>query len=230
MTFIKGIDRNQKIMFPEYIEDYIDEDNIIRVIDAYVDTIDFRDMGFTKSIEFRPGAPSYHPGTLLKLYLYGYSNGIRSSRKLEREANINIELMWLLRKLAPDFKTIADFRKENKEQLVKIFEDFTLLCQELGLFGEELIAVDGTKIKANNSKRNNYNKNKIERQLRYIEEKTEEYLKSLDKNNEEESEIKYSADEIKEKLELLKKRKEKYEEMEKELEKTGEKELSTTDP
>lgn len=203
MAFIKGIDRNQKIMFPEYIEDYIEEDNPVRVIDEYVDTLDFKRMGFTKSEEVRPGAPGYHPSTLMKLYLYGYLNGIRSSRKLENETKRNIEVIWLLRKLQPDFKTISDFRKENKNNLIKVFKDFSLLCKELGLYGEQLIAVDGTKIKANNSRENNYNQKKINRQLKYINEKTQEYLNVLEENDlKEENQAKYSAEEIREKIQF----------------------------
>ena len=204
MVFIKGIDRNQKMMFPEYIEDYIKKDNTIIVIDEYVNTLDFKEMNFTKSTEHRPGAPGYHPSAIMKLYLYGYLNGIRSSRKLEKETNRNVEVMWLLGKLEPDFKTIADFRKENRNNLRKVFEDFTLLCKQLDLFGKELIAVDGTKIKANNSKRNNYNKKKIERHIKYIDEKADEYLKALEENDlEEEKARKYTPEELKEKIEIF---------------------------
>lgn len=231
MAFITGIDRNQKIMFPEYVEDYVEEDNPIRVIDEYVETLNFIEMGFTKTTEIRPGAPGYHPSILMKLYLYGYSNGIRSTRKLESEANRNIEVMWLLRRLKPDFKTIADFRKENRNNLVKVFKDFSLLCKELGLYGKELIAVDGTKFKANNSKRNNYNQKKIDRQVKYIDEKTQEYLKALENNDStEENQVKYSSEEIKEKLEYLKQRKKTYEAIEQELKESGETEISTVDP
>lgn len=231
MAFITGIDRNQKIMFPEYVEDYIEEDNPVRVIDEYIETIDFSEMGFTKTRENRPGAPGYHPSSLMKLYLYGYLNGVRSSRKLKNEAKRNIEVIWLLRKLKPDFKTIADFRKENKNNLIKVFKDFSLLCKELGLYGQELIAVDGTKIKANNSRKNNYNKKKIDRQVKYIDEKTQEYLKALEANDsKEEKQVKYNAQELKEKIEFLKKRKENYENLEKELDKSGEREISTVDP
>lgn len=231
MAFITGIDRNQKIMFPEYVEDYVEEDNPIRVIDEYVETLNFIEMGFTKTTEIRPGAPGYHPSILMKLYLYGYANGIRSTRKLESEANRNIEVMWLLRRLKPDFKTIADFRKENRNNLVKVFKDFSLLCKELGLYGKELIAVDGTKFKANNSKRNNYNQKKIDRQVKYIDEKTQEYLKALENNDStEENQVKYSSEEIKEKLEYLKQRKKTYEAIEQELKESGETEISTVDP
>lgn len=231
MAFITGIDRNQKIMFPEYVEDYISDDNPIRVIEEYVETINFKEMGFTKTTEIRAGAPGYHPSILMKLYLYGYLNGIRSTRKLENEANRNIEVMWLLRRLKPDFKTIADFRKENRSNLVRVFKDFSFLCKELGLYGKELIAVDGTKIKANNSKRNNYNQKKIDRQVKYIDEKTQEYLKALEESDlTEESQVKYSSEEIKEKLEYLKQRKNAYEAIEQGLKESGETEISTVDP
>lgn len=231
MAFIKGIDRNQRIMFPEYVEDYVDNNNPVRVIDEYVETLDLKGMGFTKAKEIRQGAPGYHPSTLMKLYLYGYLNGIRSSRKLENEAIRNIEVIWLLRKLQPDFKTIADFRKENRGNLKKVFKEFSLLCRELGLYGQELIAVDGTKIKANNSKRNNFNQKKIDRQIKYIDEKTQEYLKALEENDSKEGKsVKYNAEELKEKIEFLKKRKREYENLEKELKESGETEISTVDP
>ncbi len=231
MAFIKGIDRNQKIIFPEYIEDYITEDNPIRVIDEYVDTLDFEKLEFTKTKEFRRGAPGYHTSTLLKLYLYGYICGIRSSRKLENETKRNIEVMWLLKKLQPDFKTIADFRKDNKNSLKGVFKDFTLLCKQLELYGETLIAVDGTKIKANNSKRNNFNQKKIDRHIKYIDEKTEEYLMALEKSDSvEATHRQYTPEQLSEKIELMKQRKEEYEQLSKKLQETGETEISTVDP
>lgn len=231
MAFIKGVDRNQRLMFPEYVEDYIAEDNPVRVIDEYVETLDFKEMGFTKVIEIRPGAPGYHPSILMKLYLYGYLNGVRSSRKLENETHKNIEVMWLLGKLQPDFKTIADFRKENKKNLKKVFKDFSLLCRELDLYGGILIAVDGTKFKANNSKRNNYNQKKIDRQIKYIDEKTQEYLNALEDNDaKEKGEVKPSVEELQEKIKTLKERKEIYENLEKELNESEETQISTVDP
>ena len=230
MAFIEGVNRNQKMIFPEYIEDSISEDNPVRVIEAYVDTLNLKEMGFTKTNEYRCGAPSYNPKDLLKLYIYGYMNAVRSSRKLEKETYRNIEVMWLLRKIQPDFKTIADFRKENKSKLKKIFKDFALLCKELELYGENLIAVDGTKIKASNSKKNNYNDKKIRRQIKYIEEKAEEYFEMLDESDREEiTERKYTKEQIKEKLKELEERQKKYEEMKKRLEETEDNEISTID-
>ncbi|SNS31399.1 Transposase [Anaerovirgula multivorans] len=141
MAYIKGEDRNQIIMFPECIDDYILEDNPVRVIDVFVQTLDLKELGFKKINPNAVGHPSYDPKDMLKLYLYGYLNRIRSSRRLEHEAIRNIELIWLLRKLRPDFKTIADFRKDNKKAIKQIFREFTKLCDEWELFGKELVAI-----------------------------------------------------------------------------------------
>jgi len=231
MPYITGVDRNQAQMFPEYLEDYIDEENPVRVIEAFINSLDIKKYQFTKSNPAGPGASSYNPKDMLKLYLYGYTNSLRSSRKLEKATYNNIEVIWLMRKLHPDFKTIADFRKENKEQLKGIFKEFNLLCKDWGLFGGELVAVDGTKFRADNSKKNNYNKKKIDRQLKYIDEKIEEYLKSLENcDKEPDAKPKYTIEELKEKIEELEKRKAFYGNLENELKKSGENEISTTDP
>jgi len=232
MAYISGMDRNQAQMFPEYLEDYVNDDNPVRVIDTFVESLDLKKLQFTKVNSGGPGAPSYNPKDLLKLYLYGYMNGIRSSRKLEKATYVNIEIIWLIRKLRPDFKTIADFRKENKNQLKQILKEFNLLCKDWSLFGGELVAVDGTKFRADNSKKNNYNKKKIDRQLKYIEERTEEYLKILDESDKEESEIhpQYTVEQLKEKIEELEKRKEFYKDLEHKIENSTDNEISTTDP
>lgn len=171
MAYIKGEDRNQIIMFPEVIDDYITEDNPVRVIDAFVETLDLKELGFKRTDPNAVGHPSYDPKDLLKLYIYGYLNRIRSSRRLEHEAIRNIEVIWLLKKLRPDFKTIADFRKDNKKALKQVFREITKLCNEWGLFGKELVAIDGSKFRACNSKKNNYNMKKLERHIKYIEER-----------------------------------------------------------
>lgn len=231
MPYITGENRNQQHFLPEILDDYVGEENPVRVIDAFFDSLDIEEIGFTKTNLNRRGAPSYNPADLAKLYLYGSMNNVRSSRKLERETHVNIEVMWLMKKLKPDFKTIADFRKENKNQLKRVFKQFNVLCKEWNLFSRERIAVDGTKIRADNSKRNNYNKKKVERQLKYIDEKTEEYLKSLDENDKtDEVKPKYTAEEIREKIKLLKQRKEFYESLQKDLENNEDNEISTTDP
>lgn len=231
MPYIKGTDRNQVTMFPESIDDYITSDNPVRVIDAYVEQVDMVAHKFTFAKCPKTGRPPYDPKVLLKLYLYGYLNRIRSSRRLEDEANRNLELIWLLEKLAPDFKTIADFRKNNKKALKELFKDFSRLCKEWGLYGKETIAVDGTKFKASNSKKNNFNEKKLKRHIKYLDEKIDRYFEELEENDElEKEDRKLSEKEIKEKIEALKKRKDRYEQMEEQLEESGESEISTTDP
>ena len=134
MSYIKGINRDQALLFPEVIEDYIDGDNPVRFIDAYVDSLDLVKFEFKYAIEAETGRPPYNPADILKLYIYGYLNSIRSSRKLEQETHRNIEVVWLLKKLHPDFKTIADFRRDNKKAIKKVYREFTLLCKKLDLF------------------------------------------------------------------------------------------------
>ena len=231
MPYIKGVDRSQTTLFPESIEDYITSDNQVRVIDAYVEQLDMVVLDFDFARCPGVGRPPYNPKTILKLYLYGYLNRVRSSRRLEHEAKRNVELLWLLEKQAPDFKTIADFRKNNKKAIKEIFKDFVRLCKEWELFGKETVAVDGSKFKASNSKKNNYNKKKIERHKKYIEEKIESYLEELDENDELEKEDRQpSAEEIKKRIEELKNRKTRFEGLEKELETSGRNEISTVDP
>ena len=231
MPYIKGEDRNQITLFPEAVDDYITPDNPVRVIEAFVDSLDMKELGFKRTTPNDVGRPAYDPRDLLKLYLYGYLNRIRSSRKLETEAGRNVELMWLLKKLKPDFKTIADFRKDNKKAIKNVFKQFNLLCKEWELFGCEVIAVDGSKFRACNSKRNNYNDKKIKRHLKYLDEKISNYLKELDSNDQEEADTHIpSAEEIKKRIEELKKRKAKYQAMQKEMKEKKIDEISTTDP
>lgn len=231
MGYIEGADRNQILLFPESIDDYISEDSPVRVIDEYAEQLDLRELGFNKAVCATTGRPPYSPKDLLRLYLYGYLNRIRSSRRLEHEATRNIEVIWLLKKLKPDFKTIADFRKDNKKALKAVFRDFTKLCDEWGLFGKELVAIDGSKFRACNSKRNNFSEKKIDRHIKYIDEKIDKYLQELDEGDVSEScDRKLEASEIKRRVQELKDRKEKYESYRKQLTETGENELSTTDP
>ena len=153
MEHIKGMDRKQVLLFPEVIDDYITEENPVRFMDAFVDSLDMRKLGFKHAELSQTGRPPYDPSDLLKLYIYGYLNRVRSSRFLERECEKNVEVMWLLKKLTPDFKTIADFRKDNRDAIKKVFKEFTYLCKKLDLFGGELVAIDGSKFKAVNSKK-----------------------------------------------------------------------------
>lgn len=202
MGHIQGHDRNQIVLVPEYIDDFITQENQVRVIDAFVDSLDVDDLGFKKAVPAATGRPPFKPQVFLKLYLYGYNNKIRSSRKLETESHRNLEVMWLINKLTPDFKTIADFRKDNKDALKKVFKKFTLLCKEWDLFGKELVAVDGSKFRASNSKKNNFSEKKLNRHINYIDERIEEFMKEIEENDENEKvEKKLSVEEIKKRIE-----------------------------
>ena len=173
MHYVEGLNRNQLTLFPEALDDYISQDNPVHFLDAFVDTLDIEALGFKHAILAETGRPPYHPGALLRLYIYGYLNRLRSSRMLDREAHRNVEVMWLLRRLTPDFKTIADFRKDNREAIRQVCREFTLYCRELGLFGGELVAIDGSKFKAVNSRGRNYTKRQLKRAIQVLDEKIE---------------------------------------------------------
>jgi transposase len=147
MGYIEGEDRKQSVLFPEVLDDYISEENAVRFIDVFIEELDLSELGFVKAIPKETGRAPYDPGDLLRLYVYGYLNRTRSSRQLEREARRNVELMWLRRKLRPDFKTIADFRKDNAPAIKKVCREFTLWCKRLELLGGELVAIDGSKFR-----------------------------------------------------------------------------------
>jgi transposase len=203
----------------------------VPVSTQYVEQLQMGELNFKKAVCALTGRPPYSPKDLLKIYLYGYLNRVRSSRRLEQEAARNIEVIWLLKKLKPDFKTIADFRKDNKKALKTVFRDFTKLCDEWGLFGKELVAIDGSKFRACNSKRNNFSEKKLDRHIKYIDEKIDKYLQELDEGDVNENhDRKPDAGEIKKRIQELKNRKEKYEGYKKQLEEKGENEVSTTDP
>lgn len=231
MAYIQGVDRNQIILFPEAIDAYIEEDNPVQFIDAFVDNLDLVALSFKYSVTKATGRPPYDPSDMLKLYIYGYLNRIRSSRSLEKESHRNIELMWLLKKLTPDFKTIADFRKDNKDAIKKVCREFILICKTLNLFGGELIGIDGSKFKASNSKKRNFNEAKLKKKVKEIEERIEEYFKELEENDERETSIsRITKEELKTKIQLLKGRKDEYKELLKSLKESGETQISLTDP
>jgi transposase len=161
-------------------DDYIADDNPDRFVDTFVDGLDLKAAGFERVEAKATGRPGYAPGDLLKLYIYGYPNRVRSSRRLEAECHRNVEVIWPLRTLKPDFKTIADFRRENRTAFKAVFREFTLLCKDLKLFGRELLAVDGTRIKAVNNKDKNFTRNSLEKFIKTVDERLEEYLKRLD--------------------------------------------------
>ena len=183
MKYREKRDRAQISFLPECVEDYIDEENPVRVIDAFVDSLDMEALGFRKAKPAQTGRPAYDPRDLLKLYLYGYLNRIRSSRMLMRECGRNIELFYLLGGLKPDFRTIGDFRKDNAKAIRGTFRAFGKLCVKLGLYKRELLAVDGTKIRAVNSKDNCYNREVLEKKLTHIDEKITAYLAALDEQD-----------------------------------------------
>ena len=180
--FIKGQDRSQGTLFPERLDDYVEEENPVRVIDVFVDDLDISGLGF-KAEPAATGRPGYHPKTMLKLYVYGYLNRVQSSRRLEVEAQRNIELMWLTGRLAPDFKTIADFRKDNPEAIRLVCREFVMLCKKLNLLSEKLVAIDGSKFKAVNSRDKNFTKAKMKRRLKDVESAIERYLAQLDETD-----------------------------------------------
>ena len=234
MRYIEGQSREQVLIFPEVVDDYVSKDNPVRFIDSFINMLDMIKLGFTHSLTSKTGRKPYNPKDLLKLYIYGYINQIRSSRKLERETHRNIEVIWLLKKLQPDFKTIADFRKDNSRALKKVFRQFVMLCKGWGLYGNELVAIDGSKFKANNHNGRCFTMNKIKKTLKEINEKIESYLRELDESDESEesgnADIKLESVKLQEKIDQLKETQEKYKQYEKKLRESGEKQISLTDP
>jgi len=178
--FISGADRTQTTLFPPCVDDWIDEENPVRVVDAFVDALHLAELGFAGVEPAATGRPSYHPSVLLKLYIYGYLNRIQSSRRLEREADRNVELMWLVGRLVPDHKTIADFRRDNGAAIKQVCSRFVLLCREMGLLAGRSVAIDGSKFKAVNNRDRNFTKAKLERRRQQIEESVARYLSQLD--------------------------------------------------
>ena len=178
--FVEGMDRRQATMLPECLEDWVDENNPVRAVDVFVGALDLGALGFDGVQPLATGRPSYHPAVLLKLYIYGYLNRVQSSRRLEREAGRNLEVMWLTGRLTPDHKTIADFRKDNGPAIKKVCAQFVELCRKMGLLAKASVAIDGSKFKAVNSRDNNFTKGKLERRLKQIEESVARYMGQLD--------------------------------------------------
>ena len=231
MPHIHGTTRDEVLLFPPSFDEYITDENPVRFIDAFVDQLDLQDLGFTRAVASPLGRPAYHPADLLKLYIYGYLNRIRSSRLLERETRRNIELMWLLKKLTPDFKTIADFRKDNLQPIQKVCRAFTLLCKELDLFGGELVAVDGSKFKAVNNRKRNFTAEKLAKALQHIDEKIAEYLQALDTaDSEAPTRADLTATELHSRIAQFRERKQHYEQVQQALAQSGESQISLTDP
>jgi transposase len=179
--FVEGIARTQITLLPERLDDYITEDNPVRAIDAFVDELKLGELGFEDAVAADTGRPGYHPATLLKIYVYGYLNRVQSSRRLERETQRNLELMWLTGRLAPDFKTIADFRRDNGQAIRRVCAEFVRLSRDIGLFADAIVAVDGSKFKAVNNRDKNFTPHKLEARVQHLEASVAQYLADLDR-------------------------------------------------
>lgn len=231
MSYIEGQDRHQIMLLPESLEELIDQENPVRVIDAFVDGLNLDKLGFRQAEPSVMGRPCYNPQDLLKLYIYGYFNKIRSSRKLMKECQRNIELFFLLRRLTPDFRTIADFRKHNAKALKAVFREFVGICLAMNLYQKELLAIDGSKFRAVNSKANSYNRETLIKKLVRIEENIARYLEEMDQlDKDEPDESGAGKTDLKQRLAELRERKGRYEGFLGQLDQTGETQILTTDP
>ena len=230
--FVEGVDRDQSTLFPERLEDWVGEDNPVRVIDVFVDELDLGGVGFSSVDPKATGRPSYHPSVLLKLYIYGYLNRVQSSRRLEREAGRNVEVMWLTGRLVPDHKTIADFRKDNGPAIGKVCARFVTLCRRLGLLATASVAIDGSKFKAVNNRDRNFTAAKMKRRMAQIEESVARYLKQLDSaDRQEPSEaLVLRTTRLKEKIAKLEEEMKRLEGLEVERLAAPDQQISLTDP
>ncbi|MFG1191796.1 IS1182 family transposase [Xanthobacter flavus] len=229
--FIEGCDRRQPTLLPDCLDDYVAEENPVRVVDVFVDDLDLVSLGFDGVTPAATGRPAYHPATLLKLYVYGYLNKVQSSRRLEREAGRNVELMWLTGRLVPDHKTIADFRKDNGPAIQAACAQFVVLCRQIGLFGSALVAIDGSKFKAVNSRDKNFTANKIQKRLEQVAEHIAGYLRDLDTADRQDGEAAEARSErLKEKVERLREQMKMLRVMEVRVEAAPDGQVSLTDP
>lgn len=231
MEYIQGEPRDQVKLFTQTLDELVSQDNAVRFIEEFVNTLNLKELGFTHTQEKTVGCNSYDPADMLKLYIFGYTNGIRSSRKLELETHRDIELMWLLKTLKPDYKTISNFRKDNEKGIKNVFKAFVIFCKEINLLGKELIAIDGSKFKAVNSRKRNYNKKSITKIMENIDKQIEKYLEELAENDLKSSN-KYipTKNEIERKINKLRERKNELKELEKQLIESGQTQISLTDP
>jgi transposase len=230
--FVEGTDRGQSTLLPECLDDWIDENNPVRVIDAFVEALDLAELGFAGVEPETTGRPSYHPAVLLKLYIYGYLNRVQSSRRLEREAGRNFEVMWLLGRLVPDHKTVADFRKDNGPAIGKVCARFVELCREMGLLATASVAIDGSKFKAVNNRDKNFTRAKVERRRAQLEESVARYLSQLDTADRQEPSEALAAKttHLKEKLAKLKEEMERLKGLEARMLAAPDQQISLTDP
>jgi len=229
--YIDGQDRTQVVLFPELLDDWIEEDNPVRAVDLFVDELDLSNLGFERALPAETGRPGYHPATLLKIYLYGYLNRIQSSRRLEREAQRNVELVWLTGRLMPDFKTIADFRKDNGKAIRKVCREFVLLCRGLGMFEEATVAIDGSKFKAVNNRDKNFTERKLQARIQQLDASVARYLSELDRADRDPSLVPAArVEHLKQKLVTVKEQMGKLREIERQLNEAPDRQISLTDP
>jgi len=227
--FIEGCDRRQRLLLPDCVDDYVGEDSPVRVVDVFIDELDLEALGFEGAAA--TGRPGYHPATLLKLYLYGYLNQVQSSRRLEREAGRNVECMWLTGKLAPDFKTIADFRRDNGEALRAVCRQFVVLCRQLGLIAGGTVAVDGSRFKAVNTRDRNYTPAAVRRRIEQVDASIQRYLAMLDTADRQEGEeVELRTARISDRIDALRHQMRELQTTEQVLETTPDRPISLTDP
>ena len=229
--FVEGQDRTQVTLFPESLDEYIAEDNPVRVVDVFVDELDLKDLGFEGAEPEATGRPAYHPATLLKIYIYGYLNRIQSSRRLERETQRNVELIWLSGRLSPDFKTIADFRKDNGPAIRLVCREFVLLCRSLNLFTDALVAIDGSKFKAVNGRDRNFTKHKLKARMQQLEESIARYLADLDRADRNPSAVTEArVEHLKEKVKTVKAQMRRLKQLGQQMAQAPDEQISLTDP
>jgi transposase len=229
--YVEGQDRSQVTLFPESLDEYIAEDNPVRVVDVFVEELDLKELGFEGAEPEATGRPAYHPATLLKIYIYGYLNRVQSSRRLEREAQRNVELIWLTGRLAPDFKTIADFRKDNGPAIRRVCRDFVLLCRSLNLFSNALVAIDGSKFKAVNGRDRNFTKHKLKARMQQLEESIARYLADLDRADRNPNSVTEArVEHLKGKVEIVKAQMRRLKQLGKQMAETPDEQISLTDP
>ena len=229
--FIEGENRFQSTLFPESLDDYIAQDNAVRVVDAFINKLDLKDLGFNRVEPSETGRPGYQPATMLKIYVYGYLNRLQSSRRLERESHRNVELIWLTGRLMPDFKTISDFRKDNRKAIVRVCTEFVGVCRELELFSATLVAIDGSKFKAVNNRDKNFTRKSVQRRLQKTQANIDRYLAKLDAVDREEPEIReVTAAELQQKIASMEAKMEELKVHEAEVEAHPDHQVSLTDP
>jgi transposase len=229
--YVEGDDRSQSTLFPESLDDYIAEDNPVRAIEVFVDELDLAKLGFDGLHPEITGRPAYHPATLLRIYIYGYLNRIQSSRRLERETQRNVELIWLTGRLMPDFKTIADFRKDNGKAIRNVCREFIVLCRELNLFSEGIVAIDGSKFKAVNNRDKNFTDTKLKKRMEQLEESIGRYLAELDRADREPTAVSEGqVSRLKEKITGIKAQVRRLNEIGRQMQDAPDQQVSLTDP